>query len=322
MPLGEFEVIARYFSREVPRRDVLLGVGDDAALLVPPTGEVLVAATDTLVEGRHFLPGTPAESVGHNVLAANLSDLAAMGADPAWALLSLSMPAVDEAWLEAFARGLYDLAVRHEVALVGGDTVAGPLLVTVTVLGSVPPQAALRRSGARPGDAVFVSGTPGVAAAGLDLLRRGESSFASDDARVRRFLHAEPRLALGRALRGHATAAMDVSDGLLGDLGKLVRASNVSVCLDLEHLPVAPVLAAHYERDRCEHFVLQGGDDYELLFTLPAEQAESLAPLIATQVGCGLHRIGEIVPGSGEVRCLRRGSDEPVAGRGYDHFAR
>ncbi len=322
MPLGEFEVIARYFSRDAARRDVLLGVGDDAALLVPPPGEVLVAATDTLVEGRHFLHGTPAASVGHNVLAANLSDLAAMGADPAWALLSLSMPAVDEAWLEAFARGLYDLAVRHDVALVGGDTVAGPLVVTVTVLGTVPPQAALRRSGARPGDIVFVSGAPGVAAAGLDLLRDHEAAFDSNDPRVRRFLHAEPRLALGRALRGHATAAMDVSDGLLGDLGKLVRASNVSAWLELERLPIAPELAAHYERARCEHYVLHGGDDYELLFTLPAERAESLAPLIATHVGCGLHRIGEVVAGTGNVRCLRRGRDVSVAASGYDHFAR
>lgn len=321
MPLGEFDVIARYFTRAASRRDVLLGVGDDAALLLPPPGAALVAATDTLVEGRHFLHGTPAESIGHNALAANLSDLAAMGADPAWALLSLSMPEADEAWLEAFARGLYGLAVRHDVALVGGDTVCGPRVVTVEVLGFVPPQAALRRSGARPGDVVFVSGAPGVAAAGLDLLRRGEASFAADDPRVRRFLYAEPRLALGRALRGHATAAMDVSDGLLGDLCKLVRASNVAARLELERLPVASALAVHYDRDRCEHYVLHGGDDFELLFTLPAERAESLAPTIAAQVGCALHRIGEVVAGSG-VRCLRQGRDEPIAGSGYDHFAR
>jgi thiamine-monophosphate kinase len=321
MPLGEFDVIARYFTRTTPRSDVLLGVGDDAALLVPPPGETLVAATDTLVEGRHFLPGTPAGSIGHNALAANLSDLAAMGADPSWALLSLSMPAADEAWLEAFARGLDGLAGRHGVALVGGDTVAGPLVVTVALLGFVPPQAALRRSGAQPGDVVFVSGAPGVAAAGLDLLRRGEAPFTTEDPCVRRFLYAEPRLALGRALRGHATAAMDVSDGLLGDLGKLARASNVAASLHLDRLPIAPVLAARHDRDRCERYVLHGGDDYELLFTLPAERAESLAPLIAVQAGCGLHRIGEITAGSG-LRCLRHGRDEPVAGAGYDHFAR
>ncbi|HET9693529.1 MAG TPA: thiamine-phosphate kinase [Steroidobacteraceae bacterium] len=321
MPLGEFEVIARYFTHATPRRDVLLGVGDDAALLVPPPGQILVAATDTVVEGRHFLPGTPGSSVGHNALAANLSDLAAMGADPAWALLSLSMPAADEAWLESFAGGLHALAVRHDVALVGGDTVSGPRVVTVTLLGSVPPHAALTRSGAQPGDALFVSGTPGVAAAGLDVLRSGEHSFAADDARVRRFLYAEPRLALGRALRGHATAAMDVSDGLLGDLAKLARASNVAACVHLEQLPVAPVLAAYYDRERCERYVLHGGDDYELLFTLPAGLTQSLAPQLAAQVGCGLHRIGEVVAGSG-VRCLRHGREEPIAGTGYDHFAR
>ena len=321
MPLGEFDVIARYFTRTTPRSDVLLGVGDDAALLVPPAGETLVAATDTLIEGRHFLPGTPAGSVGHNALAANLSDLAAMGADPAWALLALSMPDADEAWLEAFARGLNGLAGRHGVALVGGDTVAGPLVVTVALLGFVPPQAALRRSGAQPGDVVFVSGAPGVAAAGLDLLRRGEAPFTTDDPCVRRFLYAEPRLALGRALRGHATAAMDVSDGLLGDLGKLARASNVAASLHLDRLPIAPVLAARHDRDRCEHYVLHGGDDYELLFTLPVDAADARAQEIAAEAHCAIHRIGEIVAAPG-VTCRRGSRDEPVSGHGYDHFAR
>lgn len=321
-PLGEFDVIARYFTRASGRRDVLLGVGDDAALLQPPAGEALVAATDTLVEGRHFLPGTPAESVGHNALAVNLSDLAAMGADPAWALLSLSMPEADDAWLEAFARGFHGLAARHDVALVGGDTVSGPRVVTVALLGFVPPDAALKRGGAQPGDALFVSGTPGVAAAGLDALRAGDSrTFTADDPRVRRFLYAEPRLELGRALRGHATAAMDVSDGLFGDLVKLADASGVGIQLELDRLPVAPALAAHHDRAQCERYVLHGGDDYELVFTLPAELAESLAPLIAVRAGCGLHRIGTVVAGRG-VRGLRHGRDEPVAGHGYDHFAR
>jgi thiamine-monophosphate kinase len=320
VPLGEFEVIARYFTRATPRRDVLLGVGDDAALLAPPAGQALVAATDTLVEGRHFLSRTPPLSIGHNALAVNLSDLAAMGADPAWALLALSLPDPDERWLEEFARGLHALATRHGVALVGGDTVSGPLVVTVAVLGFVPADAALRRSGAKPGDAVYVSGTPGVAAAGLDLLRRGVMTFESRDPRVQRMLFAEPRLALGRALRGRASAAMDVSDGLLGDLDKLARASTVGAVLELERLPIAPMLADAYDRAQCERLVLHGGDDYELLFTMPADGAAARAAEIAEQAGCAVHRIGGIVAGAG-VRCLREGREEPVSGGGYDHFA-
>jgi thiamine-monophosphate kinase len=321
VPLGEFDIIARYFARTTPRDDVLLGVGDDAALLMPPPGRALVAATDTLVEGRHFLPGTPSASVGHNALAVNLSDLAAMGADPAWALLSLSMPDADEAWLEGFAGGLHALASRHGVALVGGDTVSGPRVVTIAVLGFVAADAALRRDGARPGDVIFVSGTPGLAAAGLELLREGRATFDSDDPRVRRFLYAEPRLALGRALRGRATAAMDVSDGLLGDLAKLAKASGVGARLELERLPIPSLLAAGHDREQAEHYVLHGGDDYELLFTLPRDAAEARAAEIAAEADCAIHRIGEIVAARA-VTCRRDGRDEPVSASGHDHFAR
>ncbi len=312
MPLGEFDVIARYFSRTSPRGDVLLGVGDDAALLTPPPGQALVAATDTLVEGRHFLPGTPAAAVGHQALAVNLSDLAAMGAEPAWALLSLSLPGVDEQWLAGFASGLYALAERHGVALVGGDTVAGPLVITIEVLGFVPPAQALRRTGARAGDLIIVSGAPGVSAAGLEELQAGRATFDSKDARVRRFLRAEPRLALGRALRGFATAAMDVSDGLLGDLGKLARASGVRACIDLERLPVAPELAA-YSLAEQERLVLQGGDDYEILFTLPADHFGHIAHL-AEAGACSLRCIGAMVAGEG-VECRRDGRARALRGK-------
>jgi len=318
VPLGEFDVIARYFSRRSPRGDVLLGVGDDAALLTPAPGQALVAATDTLVEGRHFLAGTPANAIGHQALAVNLSDLAAMGAEPAWALLSLSMPRCDERWLAGFADGLYALAERHGVALVGGDTVSGPLVVTIEVLGFVPPAAALRRSGARAGDLIIVSGAPGVSAAGLEELQAGRATFESKDARVSRFLRAEPRLALGRALRGFATAAMDVSDGLLGDLGKLARASGVGACIDLERLPIAPELAA-YPLAEQERLVLHGGDDYELLFTLPADHFGHIAHL-ANAGGCSLRCLGSMVQGEG-VECRRDGARVNVAGKGYDHFA-
>jgi thiamine-monophosphate kinase len=203
------------------------------------------------------------------------------------------------------------------VALVGGDTVSGPLVVTIEVLGFVPPAAALRRSGARAGDLIVVSGAPGVAAAGLEELQSGRATFASDDPRVRRFLRAEPRLGLGRALRNFATAAMDVSDGLLGDLGKLARSSGVRACIDLERLPVAPELAACPPADQ-ERLVLHGGDDYELLFTLPPDHLVHLVHL-AEAAGCSLHCIGSIVRGEG-VECRRDGVSVDVPGKGYDHF--
>jgi len=319
MPLGEFDIIARYFSRPARRGDVLLGVGDDAALLTPPSGQALVAATDTLVEGRHFLPGTPAAALGHQALAVNLSDLAAMGAEPAWCLLSLSLPRADAAWLESFAEGLYALAGQHGVALVGGDTVAGPLVITIEVLGFVPPAEALRRSGARIGDAIYVSGTPGVAAAGLELLRAGRAGFDSQDPRVQRFLRAEPRLELGRALRGIATAAMDVSDGLLGDLRKLAAASGVGAVIELEALPLAGLQAAGTGAAAAERLVLHGGDDYELLFTVPPAAVARVAS-IATATRCPLHRIGTVTAGA-EVACRRDGRPVTVAGKGHDHFA-
>ncbi len=317
MALGEFDLIDRFFRRPLRRRDVLLGVGDDAALLVPPAGYALAAATDTLVEGRHFLEGAPGRSIGHQSLAVNLSDLAAMGADPAWALLSLSLPEVREDWLEDFASGFFALADEQGVELVGGDTVRGPLVVTVEVLGLVEPAAALRRSGARPGDLVYVSGSLGEAAAGLEALRGG-SRMDSGDPLVMRYLYAQPRLALGRALRGRASAAMDVSDGLLGDLGKLCAASGVGARLDLGALPVSERLLAGLGREAGERLALLGGDDYELLFTLPAADADRYEVELGRS--CPVNRIGEIEAGCG-VRCERDGLVIPAAGTGFDHFA-
>ncbi len=318
MPLGEFALIERFFSRPTARRDVLLGVGDDAALLEVPAGRALVAATDTLVEGTHFLRGAPARSVGHNALAVNLSDLAAMGAEPAWALLSLSLPEADEEWLTEFSAGLLALADEYGVALVGGDTVRGPRVITVEVLGFVDPSLALRRSGARPGDLLYVSGSPGESAAGLEALRQGGSFDALDNPLIRRHLYAEPRIALGRALGGIASAAMDVSDGLLGDLRKLCDSSGVGAALELESLPISAPLQSRCTRDECERFVLFGGDDYELLFTVAPEHAAGVeAGLgVATQ----LTRIGRIVQGNG-VQCTRAGVEVGVAGGGYDHFS-
>jgi thiamine-monophosphate kinase len=317
VPLGEFDLIERYFRRASRRRDVLLGVGDDAALLEVPPGLALVAATDTLVEGRHFLPGAPSRSIGHQALAVNLSDLAAMGAEPAWALLSLALPEPEERWLAEFADGFFALADANGVALVGGDTVRGPLVVTVEVLGFVDAARALKRSGARPGDTLYVSGWPGESAAGLAALLRGGADDASDDPLVRRHLFAQPRIVLGQALAGIATSAMDVSDGLLGDLRKLCAASGVGATLELDALPLSEALLSRHAPEQCENFALHGGDDYELLFTLPAG-----CPVPGESGAAGLPRltrIGRITAGGG-VRCTRGGVEEPVSGAGYDHF--
>ena len=316
MALGEFELIARYFSRPVARRDVLVGVGDDAALLEVPAGQALAAATDTLVEGRHFLPDAPPESVGHQALAVNLSDLAAMGAEPAWALLALSLPEPDTHWLEGFARGFHALADRAGLTLVGGDTVRGPRVVTVQVLGFVPAGLALRRDGARPGDVLYASGSLGDSAAGLQLLRDGRRAD-TDSSLVRRYRFAEPRLALGMALRGVASAAIDVSDGLLGDLGKLCDASGVGAILELEQLPLSRALLASFDATQAERFALGGGDDYELAFAVPRAAVSEMETSLAT-IG-RITRIGEIVTGHG-VRCQRAGQTVEPEIAGYDHF--
>ena len=316
MALGEFELIARYFSRPVARRDVLVGVGDDAALLEVPAGQALAAATDTLVEGRHFLPDAPPESVGHQALAVNLSDLAAMGAEPAWALLALSLPEPDTHWLEGFARGFHALADRAGLTLVGGDTVRGPRVVTVQVLGFVPAGLALRRDGARAGDVLYASGSLGDAAAGLKLLRDGRRAD-TDSSLVRRYRFAEPRLALGMALRGVASAAIDVSDGLLGDLGKLCDASGVGAILELDQLPLSRALLASFDATQAERFALGGGDDYELAFAVPRAAVSEMETSLAT-IG-RITRIGEIVTGHG-VRCQRAGQTVEPEIAGYDHF--
>ena len=316
MALGEFALIERYFSRSSPRDDVLLGVGDDAAVLRVPAGLDLVAATDTLVEAVHFLADAPPDSVGHQALAVNLSDLAAMGAQPAWALLSLSLQDGDEAWVAAFAAGLQALAARSGVALVGGDTVRGPRVITICVLGHVESGRVLRRSGARAGDALYVSGWPGEAAAGLDRLR-DDPAAPPDDRCVRRHRYAEPRIELGRALLPHATAAMDISDGLIGDLAKLCAASSVAAHVELERVPLSPALMIR-GREAAEQYALYGGDDYELIFSLPAAlDPASFLPPSMVQVT----RIGTLAAGDG-VSCTRAGSPVDFPIRGHDHFAK
>jgi thiamine-monophosphate kinase len=321
MALSESVLIERFFRAcGAQRSDVTLGIGDDAALLSFGAGNELVAKTDTLVEGVHFPAQSPPASIGHRSLAVNLSDLAAMGARPAWALLALTLPRAEEAWLEEFAAGLGALAREHRVALVGGDTTRGPLTVTVQLLGSVPSGRALRRSGARPGDLLFVSGTPGDAAAGL-ALEQGRLA-APPGAREylrERFLLPTPRVALGERLRGFASACIDISDGLLGDAGKLAQASGVGVEVTFEELPLSEALAATLGEERARLLALSGGDDYELCFAVPPAQAAQLQAELPPQ-DWNYHRIGALSERRGE-RVLRDGTVMEFSHSGYQHFA-
>lgn len=320
MSLGEFELIQRYFAHSgAVRGDVAAGIGDDAAVLRVAEGRELVAATDTLVAGVHFPADTAPEAVGHKSLAVNLSDLAAMGAEPAWVLLALTLPEADEAWLAGFARGFLSLAGRQRVPLVGGDTTRGPLSVTVQALGTVPKGGAVRRAGARPGDGLFVTGTLGDAALALEVLQgtrriAGDSALAALRGRLDR---PEPRVAAGLALRPAASAMIDVSDGLLADVGHLAEAGAVAITVWPEALPRSAEYRSAAPDTEDWGPALSGGDDYELCFTLPPGREGVLATL-----DCGATRIGVVETGAG-VRCLRRdGSELPIARTGYTHFPR
>jgi thiamine-monophosphate kinase len=322
MPLSEFALIDRYFRNcGQKRQDVRLGIGDDAALLDSPANCDLVAAIDTLVDGVHFPHGCPAASVGHRALAVNLSDLAAMGAKPAWALLALTLPNIDEHWLTEFAAGFSDLARAHDVALVGGDTTAGPLSASVQILGHVPRSQALLRSGGRPGDLLFVSGTPGDAAAGL-AVEQGRLKATAEVATYlrKRFLFPTPRMALGKSLRAFASACIDVSDGLLGDVGKLGHASGCGVQVDYEHIPVSEPLVEAVGDERARELALTGGDDYELCFAVRPESVARLRQELPPE-RWGYSLIGTLQETNGSV-VLKDGNVMEFAHSGYDHFGK
>jgi thiamine-monophosphate kinase len=318
--MREFALIDAIRAR-VPtsRDDVVLGIGDDAAILAPPAHHELVVSTDTLVAGVHFPLATAAADVGWKALAVNLSDLAAMGADPAWVTLALTLPDGDAVWPLAFVDGFAQLAREHRVALVGGDTTRGPLAITVAVHGFVPRGTALRRDGARAGDAVYVSGTLGDAAAGLAVAL--DDAFAGHAARAvlrARLDRPTPRVALGVALRGIASACIDVSDGLVPDLGHIARRSGVGAVIDIEALPVSAALAACADIAQRVDWPLRGGDDYELCFTVPANRTADAERAAAT-AGVAIARIGIVDAASGVRDTAGRALD--AARGGWDHFA-
>lgn len=317
---SEFDLIARYFTR--PTRTAVLGVGDDCALVRPSPGMELAVSTDLLVAGTHFFADTDAEALGWKTLAVNVSDIAAMGGTPRWATLALALPAAtaaDEPWLQAFATGFFDCAQAFDVELIGGDTTRGPLTLGVTIFGELPAGTALRRSGAKAGDEIWVSGTPGLAALGLAHLQ-GRCVLAEPAPCLAALHRPQPRIALGLALRDRASACIDVSDGLLADLGHILEKSGLAAALHLPALPAAAGLACR-DRALAQDCLLAGGDDYELLFTAPAAQHAALLQL-AKQLGLPLSCIGRTQAGTpGGIDLLDdAGHSLPVPRRGYDHF--
>ncbi|HNT38369.1 MAG TPA: thiamine-phosphate kinase [Rubrivivax sp.] len=316
--MGEFELIERHFVRATPR--AALGPGDDCALLAPAPGQALAITSDMLLEGRHFLATVPPARLGHKALAVNLSDLAACGAKPLAFTLALSLPRADEAFAAALAQGLFALADAHGIELVGGDTTAGALSLCITAIGEVPAGGALLRNGARAGDQLWVSGCLGDARLALEVFRGHAALAAADFEAVRLAMECpQPRVALGLALRGLATSAIDLSDGLLGDLGHILRRSRVGARLELAALPCSAVLAAQPRALR-EECLLRGGDDYELLFTAPAARAAEVRAAGAA-AGVAVTPIGLIGAAPDLVLVDEDGREGLAAARGFDHFA-
>lgn len=319
--MTEFEIIRTYFDRlPVSRPDVRVGIGDDAAICRAPVGAETVVTTDVLNAGVHFFEDVDPFALGHKALAVNLSDLAAVGAEPAWFLLGLTLPAAAPGWLERFAQGLAEMARRFNVQLIGGDTTRGPLSITITAIGTVPQGKGLLRSGAKPGDLIYVTGSLGDAALALAALRGSRRFVAEDLVRLReRLERPAPRVAEGVALRDIASSAIDVSDGLLADLGHILEASGVGARVRLEAVPLSPTYRAHLA-DVGWDYALGGGDDYELCFTVPPLERETL-DVLASEMRFPLTMIGEIT-------AERRLDVYDAAGRiyrvprhGYDHFS-
>lgn len=317
MALGEFDLIRRYFAEAaIQRPDVVLGIGDDCALVRCAAGMELAITVDTLAAGTHFLPDVDPESLGHKSLAVNLSDLAAMGAVPVWCTLALTLPAANDAWLAAFARGFFTLAKRHGVQLIGGDTTRGPLAITIQAMGQAPAGQALRRSGAQPGDLIYVSGPLGSAGLGFKM-RRGMVPD-SDSAAITALERPEPRLDLGQGLRGLASACIDISDGLAADLGHVLDASRVGATVDYERLPLADCVRDHIAATGDLAVPLAAGDDYELCFTVPPHRRAAADSLLRDGglPGAVIGRI-EAAPG---LRINREGHSLALDTQGYEHF--
>jgi thiamine-monophosphate kinase len=323
--VNEFALIDRYFRRAPRNASVRVGVGDDAAVIRPSPGMELAISVDMLVEGRHFLRDTDPHRLGHKTLAVNLSDLAAMGATPRYALLAGALPDADETWIAAFSSGLFALADRFNVDLIGGDTTQGPRNFCVTIVGEVPSGTALRRDGAKKGDDIYISGTLGDASLALAALQERTKLSAEELASAQMRLEMpEPRIALGERLRDIASAAIDISDGLTGDLAHILDASHVGASIDLSRIPRKPMLDAKLagsERDLALACVLAGGDDYEICFTAKPASRERIASL-SDGLELQLTRIGTVTGSRGLQVKDEQGNGMPALPPAFDHFAR
>jgi len=317
----EFGLIKRYFSAcGAASGDTLLGVGDDCALLQPPAGEVLAVTTDTLLAGVHFPHNSSARLIAQRALAVNLSDMAAMGATPRWFQLALTTPDADQDWLAEFSAGLHVMACEFNCALVGGDTTRGPLTISITLMGTVPSAQALKRSGAKPGDRIYVTGSLGDGAGGLAVLE-DKLSVSTEDANYLKgqFWQPQARIVEGLEIRKFASAAIDISDGLLADLGHIAEASQVGAVVELDQLPLSEALQRAVDSERGLNWALTGGDDYELCFTVPANKLAQCQRLIDEGVLTAT-AVGQIIDGQG-VRCVdKQGAPFEITGSGYKHF--
>ncbi|HCL5270768.1 TPA: thiamine-phosphate kinase [Salmonella enterica] len=323
MACGEFSLIARYFDRvRSSRLDVETGIGDDCALLNIPEKQTLAISTDTLVAGNHFLPDIDPADLAYKALAVNLSDLAAMGADPAWLTLALTLPEVNEAWLGAFSDSLFELLDYYDMQLIGGDTTRGPLSMTLGIHGYVPAGRALKRSGAKPGDWIYITGTPGDSAAGLAVLQKRLLVSEETDARyfIKRHLRPTPRILHGQALRNLASAAIDLSDGLISDLGHIVKASGCGARVDVNALPKSDAMRRHVDAEQALRWALSGGEDYELCFTVPELNRGALDVAIG-QLGVPFTCIGQMSADIEGLSFVRDGTPVIFDWKGYDHFA-
>ena len=316
--IGEFEIIARYFTRATADRDVVLGVGDDAAVLA--VGGHLAVTVDTLIAGVHFPDGMAPHALGHRLMAVNLSDLAAMGARPRWCTLALTLPSADELWLDGFSRGLFELADRYGVSLVGGNLTRGPLSLTLQLMGKVEPRNMLTRSGGHVGDDIYVTGTLGDSSAGIMLiLERSAAPQGSAAAALKeRFYRPVPRVGAGLALGPLATAAIDVSDGLLADLDHICKASACGATIDVERVPLSAELLSLFPPQEAIAHALGGGDDYELCFTAPPSRADEIEAALEA-ADTPVRRIGQLIAGQ-TVVCRRDGEPFTPAVRGFRHF--
>lgn len=323
MACGEFSLIARYFDRvRSTRRDVETGIGDDCALLSMAEKQLLAISTDTLVSGIHFLPDIDPRDLGYKALAVNLSDLAAMGADPAWLTLAITLPDIDEPWLEAFSDSLFEQLDYYDMQLIGGDTTRGPLSMTLGIHGLVPAGRALKRSGARAGDWIYVTGTPGDSAAGLAILqdRLAVADAQQEDYLLKRHLRPKPRVLHGQALRDRASSVIDLSDGLISDLGHILKASDCGARIMLDSLPYSDAMRDNVDAGQALNWALAGGEDYELCFTVPELNRGALDVAIGN-LGVPFTCIGQVVPASEGLQFFEEGKPVTLDLKGYDHFA-